>query len=112
MKSVSELLLNKGNSLYSEGKMLIKIFLISLAVFALILLITLMGWGADSILLSLTVTTGYGFVNFLIVVAYLGILVGAVGFPLYFYGLHYMGLGQIAKNTEAPVVKRDELPEL
>lgn len=100
MTNVSELLLQKGNSFYEKGKTLIKIFLISLAVFALILLITLIGWGASSILLSLTVTTIYGFVNFLIVVAYLGILIGLIGIPFYFLGLHYMGLGQIAKNTD------------
>lgn len=111
MKSVSELLLNKGNSLYSKGKMLIKIFLISLALFALILLIALMGWGGSGLIWVLTFTS-YPFVNFLTVVAYLGILIGLVGIPFYFLGLHYMGLGQIGKNTEKKEVISDELPEL
>ena len=112
MTNVSELLLDKGNSFYKKGKMLIKIFRISLALFALILLIALMGWGGYGLIRVLTFITSYPFVNFLTVVAYLGILIGLVGIPFYFLGLHYMGLGQIGKNTEKKEVISDELPEL
>ena len=112
MTNVSELLLEKGNSFYKKGKMLIKIFLISLALFALILLIALMDWGSCYGLTLVLTFTSYPFVNFLTVVAYLGILIGLVGIPFYFLGLHYMGLGQIGKNTEKKEVISDELPEL
>lgn len=112
MTNVSELLLEKGNSFYKKGKMLIKIFLISLALFALILLIALMDWGSRYGLILVLTFTSYPFVNFLTVVAYLGILIGLVGIPFYFLGLHYMGLGQIGKNTEKKEVISDELPEL
>ena len=37
MTNVSELLLEKGNSFYKKGKMLIKIFLISLALYDLLI---------------------------------------------------------------------------
>ena len=115
MKNISKLLLKKGNSYYRKGRILIKIFLISLAVFVLIQLVNIIGWGASNIVLTLTATSIYGFVNILIIVAYLGILVGLIGVPFYFIGLHYLGLGQISKNTDnlsRQEIPKDELPEL
>ncbi len=116
MENVAELMFEKGTSFYNKGKTLLKILGISFAVFVLILLIAAIGWGGfTSSLYCLAIATGYGFVDFLIVVAYLGILIGLVGVPLYFLGLHYLGLGQIAKNTENFNSERtvsEELPEL
>ena len=38
-------------------------------------------------------------VNILFLLTYLGISFGFVGVPIYMFGLHCLGLGQIAKNT-------------
>ena len=108
MKNISELLLRRGTSFYKFGRIAIKFFLtIGAGLLAFIMMF------ADGYQLAYLAISGYyEFVNFLMVLAYLGILVGMIGMFLYFWGLHYLGLGQISKNTETPAVKNDELPEL
>ncbi len=108
MKNISELLLRKGTSFYKFGRIAIKFFLtIGAGLLAFIMMF------ADGYQLAYLAISGYyEFVNFLMVLAYLGIFVGMIGMFLYFLGLHYLGLGQISKNTEIPAVKNDELPEL
>lgn len=115
MTNVSDFVLNKGKSFYSKGKFMMKWLLLGgLALMVLIMLISQIGWGywgQDYLIISGT----YGFVNFLMVIAYLGILIGLIGIPFYFIGLHYMGLGQIAKNTDnfnSEKSVSEELPEL
>lgn len=100
MNNVADLVLKKGEKFYRLGRTLVKVLGISLAVFLLILLIAILGWGSIVIPYVFLVNVDYAFVNFLIGLSYLGIVVGLIGVPFYFWGLHYMGLGQIAKNTE------------
>ena len=100
MNNVSELVLKKGEKFYKVGRILVKVLGISAAIFVLILLIAILGWGMRIIPYVLGVNVDYDFVNMLIGLSYLGILVGLIGVPFYFLGLHYMGLGQIAKNTD------------
>lgn len=115
MNNVSDLLLKKGEEFYNVGRTLLKVLGISIVSLTLIYLIALIGWGSKGILSVLTFTS-YTFVNFLTIVSYLGILIGLGGISSYHLGLHYMGLGQIAKNTKNLIVNReassDELPEL
>ncbi len=70
------------------------------------LLICLIGWGAKDIILVLIVNS-YGFVNFLTVVSYIGIFIGIIGIPIFFLGLYYMGIGQIAVNTDKEDVEEN-----
>lgn len=102
MNYIADFLLEKGNSFYNKGRLLIKILLISLAIFALVLLIAFIGYGGIGVAYCLSLVSYYAIVNLLMGVTYVGILVGLVGIPLYFCGLHYLGLGQIAKNTQSP----------
>lgn len=113
MKNISKLLLGKGYSFYNKGKILIKILGISVAAFVLIILVALIGFGGLGGVLYFD--SEYGFANVLIAISYLGILVGLIGIPFYFIGLHYLGLGQISKNTDnlsRQEIPKDELPEL
>ena len=100
MKNVSDLVLRKGQQFYGIGKTAAKILGISAGVLALILFIGLLGWGARSPFYVLSLHSGFSFVDFLTGLSYLGIFVGIIGVPFYFIGLNYMGLGQIAKNTD------------
>ncbi len=100
MNYVPELVLEKGEKFYRLGGNLIKVLWIDLAIFLSILLIAILGWGIEAAPYVLSAHVEYGFVNILVVLTYLGVLVGLVGVPFYFWGLHYMVLGQIAKNTE------------
>ena len=100
MKNVSDLVLRKGQQFYGIGKTAAKILGISAGVLALILFIGLLGWGAISLLYILSLHSDFSFVNFLTGLSYFGILVGVIGVPFYFMGLHFLGLGQIAKNTD------------
>ena len=100
-QSTSALLLYKGEKFYNVGSTMAKILGISAALLFLILLIGFMGWGVYSPLFILSVHSGYAFVDFLIGLSYLGLSVGLLGVPFYFIGLHLMGLGQIAYNTES-----------
>ena len=108
MKKVSELLLCQGTGFYRLGRITIKWFLtIGLGIIALIML-----FAGDYRLGYLALNGHYAIVNILMVLGYLGTLIGLIGVSFYFIGLHYMGLGQIAKNTEEKAVESDELPEL
>ncbi|MGN0785251.1 MAG: hypothetical protein ACI4MR_06240 [Candidatus Aphodomorpha sp.] len=112
MENVSKLLLKKGKSFYKKGRPLIVLFWIGFALVVLIPLISFIGYGSSIAIGYLSLCGPIDFVNFLMGVGYLGILAGLIGFPLYFFGLHYMGLGQIAKNTETHIVNDSDLPEL
>lgn len=114
-QSTSALLLYKGEKFYNVGSTMAKILGISAALLFLILLIGFMGWGVYSPLYILSVHSGYAFVDFLIRLSYLGLSVGLLGVPFYFIGLHFMGLGQIAYNTESLCenhTSNNDLPEL
>lgn len=49
--------------------------------------------------LYLTLKGHFGFVNFLFLIDYLGIIYGLFGTPLYFLSFIYIGIGQTAINT-------------
>ena len=60
------------------------------------------------------ISMDYAFAFPFIWLADLGLLLGVLGVPSYFYGLHLFGHGRIAVNTEKEtnLVANDELPEL
>ena len=97
----SKMLLQKGEKFYAIGKILCIVLLGAIALLILTLMVAslLEGPGAIVDCLTFTVHKSYAFVNTLIGLAYLGCLVGAAGPVLYFNGLHLIGLGQIAENT-------------
>ena len=98
----SDLLIEKGEKIYSIGSTLCKILLWSVALLFATLLIAAMVEGAYAIIdcLIFNISSSYGFVTVIMAACYLGILVGSFGPMLYFNGLNLIGLGQIAKNTE------------
>ena len=102
MENVSELLLEKGKGMCKLSKKL----LICAAIGLGLLLIVWMECARQGVsdyfprYLALQGYDEYAFVNVVVFLAYLGILAGFGALPCYLYGLHFMGLGQIAKNTE------------
>ena len=102
MEKNHEMLLEKGQRFYKLGAILCKVLIGSVALLVATLLIAVMIEGGSAFIMCLTfrVAKIYAFVKVLVGVSYLGILVGAVGPKLYFNGLHLLGLGQIAKNTD------------
>ena len=111
MENVAELMFEKGTSFYKVGRIAIKWFLtIGVGLVALIML-----FAGEYRVAYLALNGYYAFVTFLMVLGYIGTLVGLIGVPLYFLGLHFMGLGQIAKNTDnfnSDKTVCEELPEL
>jgi len=96
MKNISELLLERGTSFYEFGRSAIKFcFPIGVVIITLIMM-----FGDGYQLDYLAIDGYYGFVNFLMVLGYISLTVGSIGVLFYDLGLHYLGLGQIAKNTD------------
>lgn len=98
----STLLLKKGEKFYSLGKVLCKIWFGSIALLILTLVIAALIEGPEAIgdCLTFSIHKSYAYVNVIMVLAYLGFLVGAAGPVMYFNGLKFIGLGQIAENTD------------
>lgn len=96
MDGISNRLLERGAKLYEGGIVMIKTCLIAGLV---LLVITLVTTGED-VGEALTLRAYSTFTNILVAAAYLAILASLFGIRLYLLGLHYLGLGQIAKNTE------------
>ena len=90
----------KGLKLEQIGKKLFFCLLGGIAILILIAIASLIMGGSVIPYLLFAAEGSYKFVNFLDAVAYLGIVVGLIGIPLYFLGLIYVGLGQIAENTK------------
>ena len=93
-------LMQKGAKTQFISSILIKIGLVSLCVLVLIVLIALMGYGSTGLLYTLAIDSGYGFVDFLTLVSYLG--VGCLPFAITFYyvGLHIWAMGKLIENSE------------
>lgn len=91
--NTEEYLLEKGMVFRKIGLGLFICFGAGIALFLLICFISLLGWG------RIYLFTGFGtFFSWLAAVA---TSIGAVGgIPFYCIGLHYIGLGQIIKNTD------------
>lgn len=102
MNKNAKMLLENGETFYNLGRLLLKVWAFAWCLFTLTIIISAMIGGGESIgyVLSFTVDDKYWFVIPLIGLSYLGILIGAAGPVLYFNGLHLIGLGQIAMNTE------------
>lgn len=100
MENVSELLLEKGKGMCKLSKKLLICAAIGFALLLIVWLGCAIEGGYFSEYLALQGYDEYAFVNVVVLVAYLGILAGFGALPCYLYGLHFMGLGQIAKNTE------------
>ena len=111
---VTNLLHERGERYYTKGHFLTRYFLLpGAALLGTILLVALLGWGSKGLLACLLIgnSPDYALVNFLMILAYLAILIGSIGFSLCFKGLHLLGLAQIAENT-APTKSGDTLPKL
>ena len=93
-RPVSDMLLYTGERFYKKGKLGIKLLIAGLIIGILFLVGQLLFTGEVYFFYeSLAITKIIWVVSF----ALTG--VGLPLTPLYFWGLHYMGLGQIAKNT-------------
>ena len=98
-QSYSQLLLEKGKKFYFLGEVLIKILIASVIILILSIPISLLSGGHAYSGMIFDVA-GHEYAIPFMVAAYLGLVVGSAGPVLYFSGLHLLGLGQIAKNTE------------
>lgn len=94
--------LNTGLKFVKVGKTLMWVLLGAVVLLLLIIIIAGASFGGEYIPLCLTMQidySSYAFVNVLVVLSYIGIIAGLVGVKLYFWGMHYIGLGQTACNT-------------
>ena len=98
----SEKVEKKAQTFYKVGKLGMLCGLIAMVLLILSVLITLMigrpSWVED--LLILDIDDDFFFMYPIMILSYLGILFGAVGVGLYFYGINLFALGRIAHNTE------------
>lgn len=95
-----ERVLKKGLAFEKIGKILIFTLLGGIALLILVILIgAMMGNNNPAAMLMFVTPRGYDFVIAVVGIAYLAIVAGCFGIPLYFFGLVYVGLGQIAANT-------------
>lgn len=92
--NIGELLISKGEKFYSIGKKGIFLLLAGLGLAILICLISFIGYG------KLYFFDGYAFTAFSWILSILLVLIGSFLIPFFFFGLHYMGLGQICENTK------------
>ena len=100
MENVSELLLKKGKSMCGLSKKLLICAAIGLGLLLIVWMVCAIQGAYFTEYLALQGYDEYAFVNVIVFLAYLGVLAGFGALPCYLYGLHFMGLGQIAKNTE------------
>ncbi|MBP5289263.1 MAG: hypothetical protein J6Z79_05250 [Clostridia bacterium] len=92
--------LQKGLTFEKIGLRLIFTLLGGIVLLILVVLIGAMMGNSEPVSMLFFVTPeGYEFVPLLVGIAYLAIVAGSFGIPLYFFGLVYVGLGQIAVNT-------------
>ena len=102
MENITDLLKNEGTVLFKCGKILIKLLSVALAILILVLIVALIGFGGiDTVIDCLSINANSGFVNFVIGILYFVITLGLIGIPLYFCGLHFLGLHQIAKTARS-----------
>ena len=88
--------------MYKLGKLFSFGGLCGLGLFILSILITLMVGGGSYVesLLSFDISEEFAFMYLIMPLSYLGIVLGAIGVPMYFNGLSIFALGRIAHNTE------------
>ena len=92
----------KGQSIYKLGKIFMFIGVIGFALVVLSLLIAMMVVGADDAfeLLIFDIADRFAFMYPIMIISYLGILLGLIGVGLYFCGINLFALGRIVNNTE------------
>ena len=102
MEKNSQLVLSKGELFCDWGKKLTKVWIAAWSLLVIVILITLLIEDAMSIPIVLTfaVVDDYAFTVPIVLISYLGIILGTFGPVLYISGLHLIGLGQIAMNTD------------
>lgn len=93
-KNIGKNLIEIGENFYFFGKWGIKSFGAGICLAILICLISLIGFGRVYFFNNPISTIGW-------IISILLIAGGAILFPFYFFGLHYIGLGQICTNTSA-----------
>lgn len=112
--NIGNLLLEKGTKFYQLGKSGFSSFICGVVLAILISLISFLGYG------KVYFFDGYTFTGVLWFCAFFLIAVGSAQIPLYFIGLHYMGLGRLNQYNEVICqhlsnhsgTMTDELPDL
>ena len=111
---VGNLLMEKGEKFYRWGKSGFGNFICGIVMAAMIAIISLAGYG------KVYFFDGYEFTGVLWVCSFFLTSIGAALIPLYFIGLHYMGLGRLNQYNETICQllsnrsnnTSDELPDL
>ena len=103
-RPVSDIVLDAGKKLYAFGRLGVKV---GLPVFLGLLVLLfigqfIFGGGTDTFAAAMTFSAYYYTVpqTLFAVLIYLALLWVLIAIPFYFLGLHFMGLGQTAKNTD------------
>ena len=100
VKDIPDLLLRKGLEFYRFGKNMFLVLAISMVTFTtLIVFIEITADYSRKLYDCLALHSSSFLINLLFLLSYGGILLGIVGAVLYLIGLHYLGLGHIARNT-------------
>ena len=104
-RSIKQRLLEIGERQYRAGRIGITVFFceLGLTLFFFLMQFAFQG-GAWTFALAMTFSypeSEYQFIqHFTAAIIYLGSIFSAITVPLFFSGLHYLGLAQIASNTE------------
>ena len=112
--NIGNLLMEKGTKFYQWGKSGFGSFICGSVLAGLICLISFLTYE------EVYFFDGYAFTGVLWICAFFLIAVGSAQIPLYFIGLHYMGLGRLNQYNEAIYQHlsnhsgnmTDELPDL
>ena len=102
MNRGTELLL-KGERYEKIGKILLYVFLGGIGLLILVMIGIALSGAPEYIPLYLALgvySSSYEFVRFLVILAYLAVVVGSFWVPFFFMGPVYQGLGKIVDNTE------------
>lgn len=91
---IGNLLVEKGEKFYSTGKAGIISLLAGVGLAMLICLISFSSYGRVFFFDGYTITAIAWIVSIMLV------LIGSFLLPFFFFGLHYMGIGQICENTK------------
>ena len=103
----SELLLKRGEQLRKVARILTYVFIVSVALFVLggliHALVAASRWDFGKSwlkYLSMNPYKKFKIANVISIISYIGAGIGLLSIPLYAKALDWLGLGQIAKNTE------------
>ena len=91
--TIGRMLIEKGKKFYTAGAFGIKSMIAGIGLSIFICIISSLIYG------RLYFFDGFAITAISWVLSIILIIIGAFLFPFYFFGLHYMGLGQICENT-------------